>query len=447
MNKNNLFSCAADLINKPKSACFMMAENEQLAQLQKAISQNLELISSKLDTTNEKIANVQQSIDGEIQRIDVTLNNHNERINTIETKLDDKNNENQIQMLQIEVEQLKQDRLKNNIRLTGLPAETLVNPVGAFMQIVDTLKLELLVSDITAYTDHNKSSLIVIFYNQMYKRLLMNTLRDRKVLLVEEVFPDIRSNAKIYANDQLTPYFAKLFQTAWNAKSNGRLFSASSTGGRIKVKKTANSPLTTIECEATLHDIINETEQNNPIDDTVADETKTVASTTTENSALSTRNEGIQQNNNIQSNKSNSYNGNNVNNSNNNNNNKRPATKFHKYINRLNHHDGQYNGNKQQQQKQYQQRRGLNRHNEQDQLRFNNQYPPHTNPQYNPRENYNQSNEQDMQRERRGRNYDRSSENYSNYNNNYDYPGNNYQRNFNGGNYQRSNSQLNSRSR
>lgn len=124
--------------------------------------------------------------------------------------------------------------------------------------IGDILQLDLLPSDFTVYVDRNKSSLIVSFANHLHKRSVMNALHQRKSLLAEEIYPKIQSNANIYANDQLTPYFAKLFQYAWQAKKEGRIFSASSLGGRIKVKLADNSPVIIIETHHQLDELINE---------------------------------------------------------------------------------------------------------------------------------------------------------------------------------------------
>lgn len=106
------------------------------------------------------------------------------------------------------------------------------------MKIIDVLKLELLPSDFVAYSDRNQASIILTFDHQAHKRLFMSALRQRNELLVEEIFTSIRSNSKIYCIDQLTPYFASLFQKACDAKKQKLIYSASSLGDRIKIRKT-----------------------------------------------------------------------------------------------------------------------------------------------------------------------------------------------------------------
>lgn len=417
-----------------------MSGNEQISNLEKILKDSLQTISAKIDTTNEKIENVQKSIPGEIQRIDDTLNTHNVRLNTIENKLTDNSTEQQIQSLQFQLERIKQAHISNNIRFTGLPHEILASPINAFIKIAETLNVNLLPSDFMAHSDRNKSSLIVHFCNQMYKRQILDALRTRKVLLVEEVFPDTISNAKIYANDQLTPYFANLFQIAWNAKRNGQLYSASSAGGHIKVKKVENGPPITIENENQLRSIIDSTDDNAPTRAHDDGENASEAKSNNEKPATDTRNENEKQshNNSNNNNKSNSFSNNNNRHRGNNNNNYND--KFAQYTSRLNHHGNQHNNNKrqQQQQHQHQQRRDSNRRTNQDQYRFNHSHN-------NQRANGYHSRDQEFLNEGRFLDNDQPPAAFGNHNNNNNYQNNDRQSNYNGGRYQRTNGQFNYR--
>lgn len=160
--------------------------------------------------------------------------------------------------IKIQIEMLKQDRLRNNIRLTGLPAIAFDNPTETVFAIDSVLQLSLIPSDFTVYADKHKSSLIISFANYSHKRTFMSSLQQRKSLLAEEVFPSIKSNSNIFANDQLTPYYAKLFQAAWQAKKDGHIHSASSLGGRIKVKRNESSAAIAIETQQQLIDMLGE---------------------------------------------------------------------------------------------------------------------------------------------------------------------------------------------
>lgn len=230
-----------------------MADNEKL----------IELIEKKFTETNKNIESIQTQIQTDMMNFRESLDNHKNRIENIESDLKANGVSNRIDDICLQIELLKQERLRNNIRLTGLPPNAFDDPIHTVMSIDNLLELDLIPSDFTAYTDRHKSSLIVSFASHAHKRLLVNLLHQRKSLLVEEIFPSIKSNSNIYANDQLTPYFAKLFQAAWKAKKDGLIHSASSLGGRIKVKLHETSQPIVIETEDQLNDIMNDTQPPN----------------------------------------------------------------------------------------------------------------------------------------------------------------------------------------
>lgn len=160
-----------------------------------------------------------------------------------------------VNYIEIQLEILKQDRLRNNIRLTGLPPQAFVNPTDTVIRIINTVQMNLLPSDFVAYSDRKKSSIIITFDKHSHKRHFMDLMRKRKTLLVEEIL-QVQSKSPVYCNDHLTQYFSAIFQKAWIAKKNKQLFSASSLGGRIKVRKFENSNLVIVETESQLCDII-----------------------------------------------------------------------------------------------------------------------------------------------------------------------------------------------
>lgn len=221
-----------------------------------------ELIKSNFEQTNKKIESIQTALQTDISTIHTNLGQHNDRITSIEQTLGSLQENSQIDDIKIQIETLKQERLRNNIRLTGLPPIAFNDPTDTVMGIEDVLQLGLIPSDFTVYADRNKSSLIISFANHPHKRIFMNALQQRKSLLAEEIFPAIQSSSNIYANDQLTPYFAQLFQAAWQAKKSGFIYSASSLGGRIKVKHFETSPTIIIDTQRQLDEILKEERQD-----------------------------------------------------------------------------------------------------------------------------------------------------------------------------------------
>lgn len=190
--------------------------------LEMATSELVNLIEAKFAETNKNIELIKSDIQNDIANIHEKAEKNSNRINKIESEICTINNNiTQLDEMRLNIELLKQDRLRNNLRLTGLPPIAFENTNNTIMHIEAVLKLGLIPSDFIAYADRHGSSLILSFGNYAHKRLFTNELQRRKGLLVEEVFPTVKSNSAIYANDQLTPYFAKLFQSAWQAKKMG----------------------------------------------------------------------------------------------------------------------------------------------------------------------------------------------------------------------------------
>lgn len=230
---------------------------EQFQSLQNTL---LDAMKSISDKTNSNIESLKTAIENDICDIRAELSEHSGRLNAVESQIKESNNSKKIDELTLQIEILKQEKLRNNLRFTGLPQCAFDDPDETILRIAETLNIDLIPSEYTVYADRNKSSIIVCFESYSLKRITMDALRTKKSLFVEEIF-DIQSNSRIYANDQLSPYFAELFQCARKAKTDGQIFSVSSLGGRIRVKKNENSQPRSIINKTQLSDVINNDEQ------------------------------------------------------------------------------------------------------------------------------------------------------------------------------------------
>lgn len=222
---------------------------DQLTALQNTLLTALKESSTKI---HEKIDQLQNTLKTEIDTVKAELTTHSSRLDKVESDLENANSSTQIAELTLQVELLKQDKLRNNIRITGLPQTAFDDPDEAILRIAAILNIDIIPSDFIVYGDRHKSSLIVSFHSYVQKRILMDAMKKKQSLFVEEIYESIQSNSRIYCNDQLSPYFASIFQLAWHAKKEGSIFSASSIGGRIRVKKHENSTPRTIQTETEL---------------------------------------------------------------------------------------------------------------------------------------------------------------------------------------------------
>lgn len=144
---------------------------------------------------------------------------------------------NRIARLEAAIEANKQDRLKNNIRISGLPSTSEMQPTEIASKIFSSLKLNINNSEFHAYATRGKAFIIVVFHTFLKKMMVISAMRKKKSLLCEEIFPGQVSNGKVFINDHLSDFNAHLLNIAWRAKREGKLFFVSSNGGKIRVKK------------------------------------------------------------------------------------------------------------------------------------------------------------------------------------------------------------------
>lgn len=186
----------------------------------------------------------------------------NIKINSMEKKVDNltannDTNSNRLDYLESQLESLKQDRLKNNICISGVPLDLFetMNAAEIMITIANKLGADINNSHFSAHPVSNKRFIIANFYNYKHKQTIINKIRVKRSLMVEEVF-SYSSNSQIYLNDHLTPYITRLFLIARNAKKEGKLASATSYGGIVRVRKNQNDAPTAITNEAQLQNII-----------------------------------------------------------------------------------------------------------------------------------------------------------------------------------------------
>lgn len=216
----------------------------------------LKSMEEKHQITNANIESLKTALTNDVEKLRSDVKLHDDRLITVESALKSDKHNNKIEELELEVEILKQDRLRNGIRLTGLPQVSYNDPDDAILRIAETLQIDVIPSDYMAYVDRNNTSIILSFNAYTMKRYFMDAMRSKKSLFVEELCDGTKSNARIYANDQLSPYFAKIFKRAWESKKEGKIHSVSSLGGRIRVQKGNGSSSVTVMTLTQLEGII-----------------------------------------------------------------------------------------------------------------------------------------------------------------------------------------------
>lgn len=233
MSNNKETSTASDLQQQLNNIANMLANcasKEDIGNFTKEIETIAAETTSKLERLDERVENVTATC---------TLNT------------------DRIESLEAAVESLKQDQLKNNLCVSGVPAELVKdnNSADAVIAIAKVLGVELTRQQFTSYTVANDKFIIVNVFNIKYKKMMMNKIRAKKSLMVEEAFKH-KSNSQIYLNDHLTPYYSSLFLLARRAKKEGKISSVSSYGGKIRARKSQNEAPIVITTEKQLQALI-----------------------------------------------------------------------------------------------------------------------------------------------------------------------------------------------
>lgn len=175
-------------------------------------------------------------------------------VNGVRSKLSE--NSEKIMALETTIEALKQDKLKNNVCISGMPDGWDGNSSKFVVAIGSALGITLTEANFYAYATFNGKFVIASFYNYADKELTLSKLRIKKSLMAEEVFPNLKSNNRININEHLTPFNSSLFLLARKARQVGKLATVSSHGGRIRVKKLAQDMPVIVHSKNQLDSII-----------------------------------------------------------------------------------------------------------------------------------------------------------------------------------------------
>lgn len=188
------------------------------------------------------------------KHIDDTIGGIKSEINNIRTET--KATTQKMTELEKNIEILKQDKLKNNVKISGLPDIKFESEVFVY-NLFNTLDIELVDEDFDSYFTKYGNFIIIQFDSYKKKAMLLRKMKEKKGVMTEQIFEGIKSNSQIYVNDQLTPYFGKLLQSARSAMKNGKLLAVSSRGGKIRIKKNEQSPFIFIFNEYELNHTMN----------------------------------------------------------------------------------------------------------------------------------------------------------------------------------------------
>lgn len=151
----------------------------------------------------------------------------------------------------IELEIMKQKQLKNNICIDGVPGSTNENIRSIFKAICFKLEINVHINSvIAAYrtkgSNNRLGSIVVQLDNSGLKAAIMNKMKIRKSLLVEEINIGLNNNNnQIFIFNHVTPYFSHLLYIGRQAIKNKQLSSCwlASNGVFVTLNENNNKVL------------------------------------------------------------------------------------------------------------------------------------------------------------------------------------------------------------
>lgn len=247
-----------DLINRQFEILQLCAKKDDIDDIKKSITAHNVAINNKIEDINKQVDEVSTT---------------------------SQQNATNIEQFQINIEILKQDHLKNNVCISGVPINLIKNDNSAeiVIEIAKKMGLEHTKTQFTSYTVANKKFIVVHYHNFEHKNNLITAIRTKRSLMVEEVFVQHKSNSQIYINDQLTPYFSKIYLMARTEKRDNKLAWVSSYGGKIKARKIISETPLLITSEKQLQALIDTENTIISTDSAQITDVTAIATTSTQN--------------------------------------------------------------------------------------------------------------------------------------------------------------------
>lgn len=202
---------------------------------------NLLLDIKKTQFTKKEGVVLGKSFDVKFNAIDKELKEHGGRFVEIEDRISQF--ETKLVSAAYDRELIKQQVLKNNISIFGCPKSDGEVIAEVALEIFKAFGNEFSSSDFDAiYRTEGKrpsfSSIIVKFVNFEKKLIALNN-KAKKPVKLSDVYSDKKSNAQIYLNNHVTPYFGRLLAAGRQAIKEELIHSCwiGATGCLIKLQK------------------------------------------------------------------------------------------------------------------------------------------------------------------------------------------------------------------
>lgn len=220
--------------------------NEKLFALMTQMNKTQETILNSQFTKKEGVA-LKKAVDKKFEVINIELKAHSTKFTVIEERMSQF--ETKLALAKYEQELSKQQALKNNISIVGCPKYDDENVTETVIKIFKAFGVHFKPTDFSGvYRSMGKKpsfTSIIVKFKDFEKKLAALNSKAKKPIKMSDVFGASQSNAQIYLNNHVTPFFGRLLSVGRQAVKDERIHSCwIGTGGCLIKLDETSKPIT-----------------------------------------------------------------------------------------------------------------------------------------------------------------------------------------------------------
>jgi uncharacterized protein YoxC len=223
--------------NKPKMEEVVANMAEQLGKLMQDQSTNFAAIKK----SQKELMNSHKEIQADIQGLKQKYDEVNEHVSQTTSRVDKL--EDSVNQLTQQVNFLKQERLQQNLVITGIPKSNINDLIKYIICIATNVGVTISQSDITnafMINTNNLSKHIVKFANAETRNNILRARRKRSIY-TDEIGVSTCPRTQVFIQEDLTIYTQKLFFNARKLKKEANFETIFTENGFVYAVKDANS--------------------------------------------------------------------------------------------------------------------------------------------------------------------------------------------------------------
>lgn len=189
--------------------------------------------------TNNELSTMKKVIAGKFNAIEDELKKNKRVVGAITGRLDEM--ENKVNAAAYDNELERQQKLKNNVSICGVPKADDENASAVALTVFKAFGLNFSPTDFTGvYRTTGRFSAIIVIFSEFTNKLSAMAAKSKKNVLLGDVADcdDSQRNTQIFINNHITPFFARLLGVGREGVRNKTIHSCWIATNGCLVKKT-----------------------------------------------------------------------------------------------------------------------------------------------------------------------------------------------------------------